>query len=367
MIKMERKYGLDILKIMATIIIVFHHYQQITGTVFEGINFYGGKFYFGYVVELFFVISGYVIYPYVNKIREKSLRLSEFYLNRFIRLFPMVSISAIGYELFLYIYVCRMGHEFFREWCPTLWGTVLNSLMMQCGWGFTNPEVNNPTWYISVLMLCYVLFYVLVSIARKYKFDVIYLFGVMVLLGVAINTYSLQLPLLNGDTYRGFYSFFWGLILRRLMPIVQEKIMKHKFFALFVGIITSVIIPLLIYKEHIIVSSDINYLVTFIYYTVIICLLEMLQTNCILKCPFLKTLSEISFNVYLWHITLLIVMYIIIWNFLEGQTWFLCLRITMYLFTIASFICGSISYYFIEKPIVSQIEKRSKARQTMIK
>lgn len=44
-------------------------------------------------------------------------------------------------------------------------------------------------------MLCYVLFYVLVCMAKKYKFDVIYLFIVMILLGVSINTYSLQLPL----------------------------------------------------------------------------------------------------------------------------------------------------------------------------
>lgn len=90
---------------MVPIIIVFHHYQQTAGTVVDEINFYRDKFYFGYIVE-FFIISGYVIYPYVNKISEKKLRLSEFYLNRFIRLSSMVSVSQLlNYEVLLYICV----------------------------------------------------------------------------------------------------------------------------------------------------------------------------------------------------------------------------------------------------------------------
>lgn len=353
----ERKYGLDIIKVIATIMIVFHHYQQITGIRFEGINFCGGKFGFGYVVELFFVISGYVIYPYIYKISEKDIKLSEFYFNRFIRFFPMVSITAIIYELFLYIYVCRMGQEFFMGWQPTLWGTVIDCLMIQNGWGFTNPMVNNPTWYISVLMLCYVLFYVQVTIAKKCKFDVIYLFIIMVLLGVSIETYSLQLPILNASNSRGFYAFFWGLILRRLMPIVQQKIKKHKFFSAFSGGITLLMVPILIHKEHVAVANDENYMITFIYYTVIICLFEIPQINRIFKGSFWKVLSEISFNVYLWHITLLLVMYMLIWVLFKGQTWFLYSYTAMCLFTIGSFVWGSISYYFIERPIVIRIIK----------
>ena len=48
----NRDYSLDILRIAATILIVFHHYQQCTGAFFEGrLNFYNGRFYFGYIVE----------------------------------------------------------------------------------------------------------------------------------------------------------------------------------------------------------------------------------------------------------------------------------------------------------------------------
>ncbi len=58
----ERKYSLDVLRIIATILIIFHHYGQVTGLYLEGhINYWNGRFYFGYVVEFFFLLSGYFI------------------------------------------------------------------------------------------------------------------------------------------------------------------------------------------------------------------------------------------------------------------------------------------------------------------
>lgn len=52
--------GIDILKIIAATLIVMHHYQQVFKLEFSGINFYGGAFNFGYFVELFFMISGFL-------------------------------------------------------------------------------------------------------------------------------------------------------------------------------------------------------------------------------------------------------------------------------------------------------------------
>lgn len=66
----ERYYSLDFLKIVATVIIICHHFQQLSGAFYPGyINFYNGKFYWGYMVELFFVLSGFFMYPYIEKIR----------------------------------------------------------------------------------------------------------------------------------------------------------------------------------------------------------------------------------------------------------------------------------------------------------
>ena len=58
---MENKiYGFDYAKIIAASFLVFHHYQQVFDCQFPGINFYGGKIGFGLLVELFFIISGFL-------------------------------------------------------------------------------------------------------------------------------------------------------------------------------------------------------------------------------------------------------------------------------------------------------------------
>ena len=154
----QRDYSIDFIKIVATVLIVFHHYQQITGAYFDdGINFFNGTFYYGYIVELFFVISGYFMFSYISRI-EDGLSFPIFYFNRFIRLFPIMAMGAVAYEVFLVIY----QHTYQSSWfdnMPTFWGTIIASLGIQSGWGLPNLCVNNPTWYISVLMLCYILFY----------------------------------------------------------------------------------------------------------------------------------------------------------------------------------------------------------------
>ena len=66
----ERNYALDFFKIIATILIVWHHYQQSLEIKFNRINFYYGKFYFGYLVELFFAISGFLMFKYIQKIKD---------------------------------------------------------------------------------------------------------------------------------------------------------------------------------------------------------------------------------------------------------------------------------------------------------
>ena len=162
----ERSYPLDFLKILATIIIVFHHFQQTTGITYEGtVNFYYGKFYFGYVVELFFVLSGFFMLRYIKKI-QNGLSFQEFYLKRAFRLLPLVACSAIVYEVLLEVY-----HFLYRtSWFDvevTLFGVLTTSLGIQSGWAFSNPSVNNPVWYISVLLLCYAVFYLLTRFHGK--------------------------------------------------------------------------------------------------------------------------------------------------------------------------------------------------------
>lgn len=99
----KRIFILDTLKIIATILIVFYHYQQILNIEFNKINFFGGKFYFGHLVELFFLISGFLMFNYIEKIKQ-GLSFEEFFINRLKRLLPLMTIGAISYESLIYFY-----------------------------------------------------------------------------------------------------------------------------------------------------------------------------------------------------------------------------------------------------------------------
>ena len=105
--KETRDRTLDMLKVFATIFIVFHHYQQdgqgITGqTLHSVINFYGGTFGFEYMVELFFLISGICMFPYIQKISH-GMTFYQFYTRRASRLLPLMAISGVVSALLLFI------------------------------------------------------------------------------------------------------------------------------------------------------------------------------------------------------------------------------------------------------------------------
>lgn len=181
----ERNYGLDFKKIVATILIVFHHYQQDLNVEFSGINFFGGKFYFGYLVELFFLISGFLMFNYIERIKQ-GLDFKSFFINRVKRLLPLVAIAAILYECLIYFYFRIFGEKFLEQGL-NFFGTIISILGIQAGWSFENPMINNPMWYISVLILCYILFYISTKISILKKINCVYLYVILVFLGLSIQ------------------------------------------------------------------------------------------------------------------------------------------------------------------------------------
>ena len=170
-----RENGIDFLKTIAAILIVLYHYQQVTGARFEhGLNFYGGKLYFGYVVEFFFVVSGFFMYPYIEKIRN-GVRFLIFFLKRYFRIFPVMVVCAVTYVLAALVYERLYGFPPYNH-PMTLWGLVTASLGIHASWVIPSPEINSPTWYISVLFLCYCLFYGVVVAAKRLKVSEKYFF-----------------------------------------------------------------------------------------------------------------------------------------------------------------------------------------------
>lgn len=346
----DRSFSLDFLKIVGTTIIVFHHFQQITGVYVVGVNFWGDYFYWGYIVELFFMLSGYFMYKYAQNMGEQSLFV--WYVQRAKRLLPLVAISAVVYELLLLIHSWMYGNTW-ADLPVTIWGTVITALGIQEGWVLANPGVNNPTWYISVLLACYVVFYLVTKLAHKCRFSPIYCYVGMVLLGIGICTYGIQRPFMNSQVARGYYSFFWGLIIAHFTHTFGIKKAS-------VGLSICTIIGL---SAAFVTSSaklqgELVWLLTFLFYPALIILFETKAVKFLFRHKIWQILSQISFDVYIWHTLLFPCMYLFLPK-LKTQPDFSDVRY-MFAFTAVAWIVGILSRYLIEKPIAKYVDRKVK-------
>ena len=105
--KTKRFHSLDFLKFLSAVMIVFHHFQQMTNTKFEHINFYFGRIYFGNLVELFFIISGFVTaFGLQNK---KPENFKKWIIGKSVRIYPMTMLSVAIAFCFYFLYRVLFG------------------------------------------------------------------------------------------------------------------------------------------------------------------------------------------------------------------------------------------------------------------
>lgn len=280
------------------------------------------------------------MFNYIERIKE-GLTFKEFFLRRIIRLMPLIIIGAISYEILLYIYPKIFG-DYFYNLKPDFWGLIISMLGVQAGWTFENPMINNPMWYISVLLLCYILFYILTKISISKKYNYIYFYIFFIFLGLSIQKNGTDLAFFNSYTARGFYAFFFGLVFSILFNNYKiGKLIK------ILSIFLLIFITYLILKHYYVIEKSINYTLTFIYYPILIIIFNFDIIKRILSSKIIGKIGEISFNVYVWHGGFILLLSIIN-KYYSFNINFASYK-TMIIFTIILYIFGVISYYFIEK------------------
>ena len=354
--KANRNYSLDFLKILAAIGIVFHHFQSITGVRYDNfINFYGSWFEWGLLVEFFFILSGYFMYRYVNVIKSGGVTLFEWWKKRAVRLIPMAAITVVFFEIVLLIH-----NSFFTPnlWGlkPSLWEAVTAMLCVQEGWGFPNPIINNSIWYISSLMFCYVLFYIVTALSEKLKCNPIYFYVATVFIGIGVRNYGIDLPFLNWQMSRGYYAFFFGLLLSAYLSN-QTISKKHVIGSL--SVIAFCIVAFIFAHQYVI--PHLNFVLTFLFYPALVILFETKPVRSVFRHKIWGTVSAISFEVYLWHLPLLLLLYLVA----RAASWVpdFANMGGMLIFTVATWGVASLMYFFVERPITNLLTKNKKQQE----
>ena len=353
----DRNVSFDILKIICTFLIVFHHYQQMIGSFEFPVKFSEGKFYFGYVVDLFFIISGYLMFKYQDRIRNQKTSFKDFYLKRILRLLPMSTLSVIGF-LIVTILCKVLSGDYHSGLHPSLMGAIFASGGIQ-SWGIVpNPWINSPLWYVGVLLVCYFLFYVINKFVKgKYIF---WTYTALIIVGLIVLTKDLNAAFLNHDMARGFIGFFVGLILAGISNRIPLDNWKAFLISslVFIGCVLG-----FLFGTHITrfgtgwIPYDIAALAIVIYPSLLI-LLAFKPLKKIFN-VFGKPAgfaAGVSFEVYLWHSPM-----IILFNLLHSQYFQMinirCAKI-MLLFSLLLFAYCVVVYLLIEKTLVKKITEK---------
>lgn len=212
----ERYDNLDLLKALAAVLIVFHHYQQVFHVTFDGINFYGGSFYWGNLVELFFMISGFVM----AVSDRKGKNVFQKFLRKCIRIYPSTILACTALIIIVYIGYFITGEFISTSTDFTNIMTVISSyLLIFSGWFLSiGLGINNPTWYLCILLLCYLIYFAIEVISEKAHLNRNILYLIVFWFSLLGKHFGKSLPwFFTHQNQRGYTCFFLGVLLYNLV------------------------------------------------------------------------------------------------------------------------------------------------------
>lgn len=350
--KNEREYVFDILKFIAISIIVLHHYQQVANVRFShGINWSGGDFYWGNLVELFFMVSGYFTFNSIARVPGKG-GLQAFFKKKYLRFLPMLLVCGVSCLVIQYFYSRYTNPE--APFDFTLWN-IIASLFGVERWLDTGLMINNPMWYVSILLLCLLMFYLVTILAKRHPDgNLVLAYGMMVAFGLfmryATQTWGVNAPFFNIFIARGFISFFMGLVIAVVFSeegIIGNRIKSAPFQAFAFSVIVLFFALFLVNRPLIVGAGDTLYFtLCFVLYPAILAICKNPLLNKLLDHRALKNIGGIAFNMYMWHVPLL---YLFL-SFAPALSIPVYRRFVMYGFLAVCFVFAVLSFKLIDTP-----------------
>lgn len=222
--KTQRLTNLDIIKMLACLSIIFHHFQQNTGLTLPYINFYGGSFDWSSTVELFFMISGFLAVR-TDKAGEKGI--FKAFVKKYLRFLVTVIPAGLLAAAAAYAVYFKTG-GWLSGISYTPWKVIKGLLLIDRGWfGTDGLTLNNPTWFLSILLFCFALFYAIKLFCARFdplKAEYFYAAAVAVYFLLFRFAGFFYLPFFNPEMYRGAIPFFVGCLLCKIYTLPDKKL-----------------------------------------------------------------------------------------------------------------------------------------------
>lgn len=299
--------SLNLIRIIATVeIAFFFHYCTIYNVnPFGGFESYNLMSLGSYIaVENFFQISGFTMYQNcADKIRNGDIGCRQYIIKRIKRIYPMMIASTVIMAIIQW-----SSKWFYGEYAILKEQTTQNSVKafimslfgVNSGWICDHDKYsfNGVTWFISIIMICYVLFFFVIKLSRKSKLWEMLLTIIIVIMGIMLVIKPLNIPLAFGSNGRGYLDFFLGVFLAQIHNWLSERKRDRQLFL--VGCIN-----IIIYIYISLIGIDINKCcaISLLLNTgiMLICIesswLQKITSNKIVT-----YFGNISFDIYLWNL-----------------------------------------------------------------
>lgn len=320
---------------VAALMVVFHHALQPMPWLFNPIEGYGA---FGWGVDVFFVISGFIMY-----VAARSEPPSRFIWLRVVRVVPLYWLATIG--LFLLFYKARVLQLSFEEARH-----LALSLLFVPHYSISKPDqiwpFLIPGWTLNYEMFFYVVFLVALFFRRPLSVTSIGILSLVALgFGVDFSGNAIMLTYTNPL----LMEFIAGVWVGRLY--VMGKLRPQWAFLLPLGFVGLFSIPLLVAEEHAIWLRAA--------FSASILIGAVSFSHAAPRIDLLTKIGDASYSIYLMHTIVGLVIARKIFAIAPVQGW---LQFVLFVFVslFLSAVFGYLVFRYIEKPMLNWMRPKKR-------
>ena len=251
--------GLEIVRFLSALSILILHYQNfgyvsigeisLQGAIINDIVFNKNQqpfysylnFFYNhghFAVYIFFCISGFIFFwKYRELISNKTVGAKDFFIARFARLYPLHLVTLILVASLQLIYF-KINNNFFM-WNNNDFFHFFLQLFMASDWGFQQgPSFNSPIWSISVEVLVYFLFFLILRyISKSILINII-----LVIFCLLARAY--EIPYTSHPVIACIGLFYIGGISAIILKTLNKR--KFKLFLNIISFFAVIFIPVMI-------------------------------------------------------------------------------------------------------------------------
>ncbi|WP_158849272.1 acyltransferase family protein [Algibacter sp. L1A34] len=217
---MKFRNDINALRAFAVIFVIFYHFK---------VPYFSGGF---AGVDIFFVISGYLMSKIILKGFEKSsFSLIVFYKKRFVRIVPTLLVLIVAVQLLGSIFLWPSEHKLLSKYAISS-ELFLSNIYYWLNSGYFDPSSDtNPllhSWSLSVEWQFYMIYPLLLLLIKKLFLNNRKVFSMIIIAALAVS-FAVSIWLGNHHPSFAFYMFparSWEMLIGCLIVLYEDRFVE---------------------------------------------------------------------------------------------------------------------------------------------